>query len=182
MPNVIGKTGTLTVLTPIIPTREEELLELLEGLQPGENSPFYPLANTHFARFVIVDGLVHDAPDQRLDALRSHYLLFTAICDGELEHYLESLCVGMIGTVHEIWSLCVGYPGDRDLAAVKAYFRNNMVDASLFFPAYGDATLAEVEESLIFRRRFTDFAVKAQDMDAGQLYREFRQTFGRARP
>jgi hypothetical protein len=178
MPNHNGQAGTLTVLTPILLGREEDLKACLDQLSSREPSPFQRLGKTHFARWVVIDQLVHETRSEKRDSLKSHYLLFTAIHDGAPDHYLESLCTEMAPEVNEIWGHCVGYPGSADHTAFKVYFERNQLDAGLFFAAYADAPLPEVRESLAFREKLIRFAVETQDLEAGPLYEAYRKTFG----
>lgn len=47
----------------------------------------------------------------------------------------------------------------------------------MFFAAYGERTVEDVRRSLATRSQVIDFALRAQEMAAGELQAAFRETF-----
>lgn len=178
MPNVSGRAGTLTVLTPIRPGHEEALREELLKLRQREESPFVRLEETHFARWVIIDELGHEAGSEHREVLKCRYLLFTALIDGAPDRYLERLCAQMRPEADDIWNHCAGYPGTLDPAAFKAYFKHNQIDATLFFAAYPDASRPDVLRCLRLREQLIEFAVTHQGLQAEPLHQAYLAAFG----
>jgi len=150
----------LTVLTPIAPGRLEELGEYFGQLRGDERSPLADVPETHLGRWVIIDRLRN--PD-RPQALGSPHLLFSAIYDGELDGYLESLRVRMAAAANTIWGCCIGYPGTGDAESFPRYFREARLPADMALAAYPRATAEEVRSSLELQKKLLDFAMKAQD-------------------
>ena len=76
--NISGQAYSLTVITPIIDGHETELAHYLNGLQSGDQSPLAGVHGTHFARWVVIDDVVYEGPDQgQREHLAHPRLLFT---------------------------------------------------------------------------------------------------------
>src|SRR5205085_1374868 len=134
--NISGQAYSLTVITPIIDGHETELAHYLNGLQSGDQSPLAGVHGTHFARWVVIDDVVYEGPDQgQREHLAHPRLLFTSNFDGQLDHYLEGLRTGLADTADTIWGHCVGYPGAENAGSFTRYLRHHQIDSSLFFAA-----------------------------------------------
>lgn len=175
--NTSGQAYGLTVLTPILAGHESRLARLLDGLQSGAASPLARVPGTHFARWVVIGDVVLEEPDQRRDHLTLPRLLFTSNFDGPVERYLEVLRTGLAEDADAIWGHCAGYPGRGDAAAFARYLRAHQIESALFFAAYGDRTVADVQRSLAVRRSVIDFALRAQGLGAAELQAAFQQAF-----
>ena len=121
--NISGQAYSLTVMTPIVNGQEAQLARYLDGLQSGDQSPLAGVRGTHFARWVVIDDVIYEGPDQgEREHLKYARLLFTSNFDGELDPYLEALRTGLGDSVDTIWGNCIGYPGSGDPGAF-AYLR-----------------------------------------------------------
>jgi hypothetical protein len=168
----------LTVLTPVIDGHETQLAHYLNSLGTGDQSPLAGVHGTHFARWVVIDDVIYEGPDQgERDHLEHPRLLFTSNFDGELAPYLEALRSGLGNAADAIWGHCIGYPGRDDAHAFAEYLRHHQIDSSLFFAAYGDRTVEDVKRSLALRSRFIDFALRAQGLPAAELKDAFLREF-----
>lgn len=176
--NVSGQAYALTVLTPIRRERESELVEVLDGLPSGANSPLAKVKGTHFARWVVIEDVVYQGEGQRRDHLDRGRLLFTSNFDGDLDTYLENLRTGLGAQADAIWANCLGYPGHADAERFASYLRAHQVESSLFFAAYGDRTVDQVHSSLRTRQRLARFALSAQGRQPAELKRTFLEEFG----
>ena len=176
--NVSGQAYSLTVLTPIVDGHDAELARYLNGLQSGDLSPLGRVRDTHFARWVVIDNVIYEGPDQGdREQLQHARLLFTSNFDGQLDSYLESLRTGLGDSADAIWGHCIGYPGASDAGAFGEYLRHHQIDSSLFFAAYGDRTVEDVKRSLALRTKFIGFAVRAQGLSAPDLKTAFLEEF-----
>ncbi|HSP10543.1 MAG TPA: hypothetical protein VLU92_13230 [Candidatus Dormibacteraeota bacterium] len=176
--NVSGQAYSLTILTPIMDGHEVELAGYLNDLQSGDRSPLAGVRGTHFARWVVIDDVVYEGPDQgEREQLQHTRLLFTSNFDGQLDSYLEALRTGAGDSADAIWGHCIGYPGAGDAGAFGTYFRHHQIDSSLFFAAYGDRTVEDVTRSLAVRTRFIGFVLRAQGLPAPELKTAFLQEF-----
>jgi len=177
--NICGQAYSLTVLTPIVDGHEIELADYLNRLQTGDQSPLARVRGTHFARWVVIDDVIFEGPEQgERDHLQHPRLLFTSNFDGDLEPYLEALRTDLADSADSIWSHCIGYPGTGDPDAFVRYFRHHQIDSSLFFAAYGDRTVEEVKRGLAARAKLIAFALRAQGMQAADLKSAFLREFG----
>jgi hypothetical protein len=174
-----GRSYAVTMLTPILPGRGEDLARHLQRLEIGPNSPLARLPSVHFGRWVVIDQLQTDwpgAPDPR-PTLKSQYLLFTASVTSPEggrhrfpQSFLEELHREIAGDADAIWSYCVGYPGSRDRDAFVAYLAKSQLETALFHVGYPDVTAERVRHALAVRDSLVAFARDHQGMrDAAQL-------------
>jgi len=176
-PNVAGRTYSLMIWTPIRPGEQDALRAYLEGLGEGD-SPLAKLPRTHMARWIVVPDMpVAPGTDLR-DPLGSHFLLFTANLDGDVDSYLHELVVSIAEQAAAIWGRCVGCPQPAEGAALKAYLHRNQVDSGVAFAAYPQASVEQIKGALDKRARLVDFVVRAQEMAPGERRREFLEEFG----
>ena len=176
--NISGQAYSLTVMTPIVNGQETQLARYLDGLQGRDQSPLAGVRRTHFARWVVIDDVVYEGPDQGdREHLKHARLLFTSNFDGELDPYLEALRTGLGNSADAIWGRCVGYPGSGEARAFADYIRRHQLDSSLFFTAYGERTVEEVKRSLALRTQLAEFALRAQGLPASELKAAFLQEF-----
>ena len=175
--NQSGQAYALTGRTPIHPAREAELQTYLEGLSQAA-SPLARLERTHFGRWVIVKDLVTGRGQRKREDLGCQFLLFTSNFDGELHSYLDDLCSELAPEAAEIWGRCIACPEPAEGEALKEYLLHNRIDTGFFVAAYGDATVAEVRESLLLRERVIAFAGQAQGMDPAELQQAFVADLG----
>lgn len=177
-PNICGQAYSLTVITPIVNGHETQLARYLDGLQSGDQSPLAGVLGTHFARWVVMNDVIYESPDEGEREHLSHArLLFTSNFDGDLGPYLESLRTGLGDAADTIWGNCAGYPGSAEATAFADYMRHHQIDSSLFFAAYGDRTVEDVKRSLALRIKFVEFALRAQGLTAPELQAAFLQEF-----
>ena len=172
----------LTVLTPVVPGQESGLREALERLPHGTDSPFGRVAETHFARFVVLAGTPWRVPGvpRRSRPLRMQYLLFTSTANCPPEQHVEDLRTGLRCHADAVWGHCVGYPGHDRAADFRRYLLHNRLPIDRWSPAY-DATVQEVHDALALRRRHVDLAVRTQGDDDLGLREAFLEEFGRDR-
>lgn len=174
-PNRDGGHELLMVLTPVKGGEEHALAAVLEGLRT--ESPFARLPRTHIGRFMLLPDLPQD-PGTTADSLGGPYLLLTSAFDGDAGSYLDELCTEWAAEAPAIWGHCIGYPAGGGPAELKAYLLHNRVDASLFFSAYRQASVAEIRRALDKRERLIAFAVRAQSIDdPAERRRAFLETF-----
>jgi hypothetical protein len=83
----------------------------------------------------------------------------------------------MAADADAIWSHCRGYPGHEDGPAFAAWMRAHMLEAALFFAAYGGMTVEQVHANLERRRSLLSLVLEAQDLPAADLKARFMETF-----
>jgi hypothetical protein len=175
--NVSGQAYSLTVMAPIVSEKVSHLVNYLDDLGSGDQSPLARVSSTHFARWVVMDAPVFEGGHQRRDGWSAPRLLFTSNFDGALEPYLESLRVGLGEDANTIWGHCKDFPGVADAGAFAAWIKRNQIDSSLFYAAYGEMTVEDVLNSLETRRRLTEFAAANQGGSAAGLRDAFLREF-----
>ena len=174
--NTLGGMYALTVFTPIMAHRLDEVRAFLRGLPP-QSSPLQRLEMVHFARWVIVPDFVSAPSQPRPEHLPSPYLLFSATFDGTLDAFLDDLCDKLASEAETIWGCCTGAPAPACGAALKAYLKHNQIQTGLFFAAYPDASVTTVKRALETRSKAIAFAAQAQTMEVQALREAFIQEF-----
>lgn len=175
---VDGQVYGLTVLTPVLPGREDALRQALAAVKGSGKSPFAALPRTHFVRLVLIDRFPGPGPGAS-PGVRPH-LLFSCIIDGGPDSYLRSLCgTAMAPHTDSVWGNCAGAPAPAsgDPLAFQRWMRAHQLRTATFFAPYGAATVTEVEAALKLRRETRDFAVRTQYAPASVLQREFLREF-----
>ncbi len=169
----------LTVLTPVVPGEELALQDSLARLSQDGDSPFSRVAETHFARCVVIAGAPwrYRGLPRRTRPLRMRYLLFTSTANRPNEQHVEDLRTGLGRDADAVWGHCVGYPGHDRPAEFRRYLLHNRLPVHRWFAAY-DATVQEVGDALDLRRRHAQFAMQAQEVDDLDLQKAFLTTFG----
>jgi hypothetical protein len=169
----------LTVLTPVVPGEERALGESLAGLPQAGDSPFSRVAETHFARWVVLSGAPwrYRGLPRRTRPLRMQHLLFTSTANRPPEQHVEDLRTGLGRDADAVWGHCVGYPGHDRPAEFCRYLLHNRLPVHRWFAAY-DATVHEVGDALDLRRRHIDFAVRVQGLDDLDRQQAFLAEFG----
>lgn len=178
--NRSGQTYAFMAMTPVTPGQQDALAVYLRGLRVGAPSPLAKLPRTHFGRFLVVADFHNDRAwkQRREEHLDLAYLIFTSNFDGDLESYLDDLCEELAPEAKEIWGRCIGCPQSARGAALKAYLKHNQVNTGIFFAAYGQATVEEVEHGLGLRDQMIEFATTTQGLGAQALQQAFVQAFG----
>ena len=172
-------TTPLTVLTPVCPGEECALADSLARLPQGEDSPFRRVAETHFARWVVLSGMPWRVPGvpRKSRPLRMQYLLFTSTANRPAEDHVEDLRTGLRCHADAVWGHCVGYPGHDRAAEFRRYLLHNRLPVHRWSPAY-DATVQEVRDALVLRRRHAELAMRMQRADDLELQKAFLAEFG----
>jgi hypothetical protein len=127
--------NALTLVTPVSPGREAELLELLTriGIDVDNSTEmrFAELSTVHFMRWVVVDGASPAQPAA---------LVFESNYDGTLEQHLADLYAHGARCMHEVYRCCQGYPlaalaelGNEQQARAIAYLRRHAVRYAAFY-------------------------------------------------
>jgi hypothetical protein len=175
--NVSGQAYALSVLAPIADGRADALQAQLDALGEGDASPLARVPGTHIARWVVIPDVIYQGHDQRKRDRLSPRLLFSSNHDGEVGAYLEGLRTGMADDADAIWGHCRGYPGHEDGPGFAAWMRAHMLEAALFFAAYGGMTVEQVHANLDRRRRLLDLILEGQSLPPADLKARFMEAF-----
>ncbi|MGN6815774.1 MAG: hypothetical protein ACTHK3_06785 [Solirubrobacterales bacterium] len=175
--NVSGQAYALTVMAPIVSEGVSELVNYLDNLGSGDDSPLSKVGRTHFARWVVIDALVFEGGRQRPDSWSGPRLLFTSNFDGSLDSYLERLHTGLGECADRVWGYCKDYPQGQGLQAFGDWIKRYQIDTSLFYAAYGETTVEDVLDSLDVRSRLATFAGRHQGATAAELKAAFLKEF-----
>ncbi len=145
--------GSLTLLAPIHPGREEELGELLQdvgddvrGRRLEEDSGAFHIhfdrsPRIHFARFALVPD-----PDRGEDR---HRLLYAATFDGSLREHVREL-TAIVTDPDRLWGHCEGYAG---VAGFQAFVRAHHLAPHACYIAFRDGSVQAVQRDLTLRRQ-----------------------------
>lgn len=164
-----GNSYALTIVTPILPGKSDDLRSVLHGFNREEASPLANIPDVHFAQWIVIDRLRTDwdhAP-KIPSILESEYLLFSAdltapayranklprsfFCD--LLHHVPGKC-------DAIWENCYGYPTADDPKAFVDYLTHSQVEIGLYYAAFPDLTPVEVTSAMKLRKQLADFVLR----------------------
>jgi hypothetical protein len=134
----VGKTvGQVTELTAIAPIRAgqlDSLRQVLQGVQANPSRVLARIGTIHYARWVIID--------------EGERLLFTSNFDGTWDQYIDDFSEYLAEGLDRIFGHCEGYPGARPVEGLKAYIREHEIEANVYYAAYPDATVKQVQKGL----------------------------------
>lgn len=151
------------ILTAILSGSTAGLNATLSALPQDQLSPLAAVPGTHFARFVVVEELVH------ADGGTSDHLLFTAEADGTLEGWLGALVQHLGPLGDEIWAHCAGFPAEGDQAAVVAWLRRHHHKPGFGLSAIAGVRVGKIRAALRERQRIAAFALRTQGLSASDL-------------
>lgn len=134
MSTTIGQVTELTVITPIIEGKADQLRAVLAGIQATPESPIKRISTIHFARWVVINS--------------DTSLLFCSNFDGSLDTYLRDFTQLAADGLDAIWSNCIGYPGAQPYEQFASYVYTHQVKTDLFYPAYPEASVRSVIRAL----------------------------------
>jgi hypothetical protein len=175
--NVSGQAYALSVLTPILPGHEADLTAQLEAFGDGPASPLARVPGTHIARWVVIPGVFHQGAGQRKHDTLAPRLLFSSNHDGDVGAYLEGLRTGMGADADAVWSHCRGYPGHQDGPGFARWMTAHMLEAALFFAAYGGMTVDQVVANLDRRRKLLELVTASPRVRGADLKARFMEAF-----
>jgi hypothetical protein len=175
--NVSGQAYALSVLAPIADGHADALTAQLDALGEGDASPLARVPATHIARWVVIPDVMYQGPGQRKRDTLGPRLLFSSNHDGDVAAYLEGLRTGMAEDADAIWGHCRGYPGHADGPAFAGWMGAHMLEAALFFAAYGGMTVEQVQDNIARRRALLELVLAGQGMPPADLKTRFMEAF-----
>ncbi len=139
----VGQVTALTVITRIKPGMTDKLRQVLRGIQTSPDRPLRRINSIHYARWVVID--------------EGTRLLFASNFDGTLDDYLKEFAEMAAEGLDAIWSNCEDYPGSRPVEPFIAYVRKHESEAALFYAAYPDVTVKQVQRAVAAVQKFQEF-------------------------
>ena len=131
----------LTLITGIAGGRADRVRAVMSAIDSYAKRLSPPgslvgVSTIHFVKWTIIDG------GQRLMMLSDY--------DGSWESYIDEFAEMILSGLDAIWTTGEGYPPDgaRDLPAFKRFLRSHQVPSEVFFSAYPDATVLNINNAL----------------------------------
>ena len=131
----------LTLMTKIAGGRADRVRAVMSAIDSYAKRLSPPgslvgVSTIHFVKWTIIDG------GQRL--------LMISDYDGSWESYIDEFAEMILSGLDAIWSTAEGYPldGARDLPAFKRFLRSHQVPSEVFFSAYPDATVLNINDAV----------------------------------
>ena len=174
--NAVGRVSAITIATPVEPGRLHALRQTLDSLT-SDASPFSHIDQIHVARWVVVESFGGRGRRGPPEDLGGPYLFFLCTFDGTADQLLRDIATTIGRDADAVWEACVDYPGSVDEKAFVGYLRGHEIDTSHFVAGYGDASVAQVRQSLRDRSALIDLATVALTLDSDELRRRFIATF-----
>ena len=143
----------LTLVTVVRPESVERVRAVMAGINSYARRLSPPgsligISSIHFVRWLLIDG--------------GRRLMMVSDYDGSWESYIDEFAEMILSGLDAIWETSYGYPPDgaRDLPAFKRFLRLHQVPAEIFFSAYPDETVLNIE------RDRTSLAARAEPSPA----------------
>jgi hypothetical protein len=182
---ILGVSSEATLVLPIrqgaVPgenrTWRVRLEHNLESLQrraaAGVPTPVPLLRTIHSARWHIYDPPAGHA-----------VLIFCVTFDGRLKHYFRRFSHGIPDDIDRIFGNCEGYPeqGAKEFDALWRWVKEHQIEATMFYSAYPDLTLTDIDNLRTFKRNFEVWAAEhleaseSADSEPGAAISEFLRT------
>ncbi len=165
----------LTVIAPIVAGRRDGLSAAIDALPAGDGSPLARIPGLHVGRLTILDRL--EDPNGPTAPTLGPYLLLATDADGPQDGLIAAIAAGC----GELLRSCVGCPDPADGRRFSDWLLAHRVRDRWTIMPYAPHTLTEVRAGLDVRERLGAFAVRADDLDAGELRRRFLDEFAGGR-
>ena len=133
----------LTLVTVVRPGSVERVRAVMAGINsyamrlspPGS---LIGISSIHFVRWLVIDG--------------GRRLMMVSDYDGSWESYIDEFAEMILSGLDAIWETSYGYPPDgaRDLPAFKRFLRLHQVPAQIFFSAYPDETVLNIQRDRMY--------------------------------
>lgn len=212
MGNVSGKAYALTILSPIINGRVDEVAnadavrDRLENWNLLQNSPMAKVPQTYLSRFFVLDDVYAESlpgasafdtvtdflpvvPNgiragvlPAVDHLKSKYLVFSSNFHGDLDAYLQGMWTAIPDEIRSIWGYCYGFDTVKDGETFIAYMKKCQLTAALFFVGSNDDPLEEQLKALYLKQEFSRFAIESQGLPTPELKKRYQEFIARVRP
>ncbi len=128
----------LTLVTVVRPESVERVRAVMAGINSyarrlSPSGSLIGISSIHFVRWLLID-------DGRRLMMVSDY-------DGSWESYIDEFAEMILSGLDAIWETSYGYPPDgaRDLPAFKRFLRLHQVPAEIFFSAYPEETVLNIQ-------------------------------------
>jgi len=162
-----GTTYGYTGLFPIAVAQSSSLRTYLRSLDDSQRYPRgSPLSNVpiiHMARLAVIDTLPCQEMPARVDALKSHYLLFACDFDGGgVDVLIRDMVRHVPDQLTAIWGHCIRFPGTPSCDLLAAYFERCQLETNLFLADQPQASVDDILMGLMCRRRLGDFMRQLQ--------------------
>lgn len=170
----MSKQNALTLVTPVIPGRRDELesklLKIRADLSAGTFREFEKIDTLHYARFVMLDGQLSNAASN---------LVYSSDYDGDLDEHLLSITTHCSDLIDHLYDCCEGYPpsADRNPQTRELYLRKwNHKDEAFYVGAPG-RSLKQIKQESALRDYIWDYLNKGKwdGKTAVQAHKEVRE-------
>jgi hypothetical protein len=137
----------LTLLTEVRPEHRARLRAVLtlidlHGRRLSPAGSLVGISTIHTVRWTLLDG------DRRL--------LMVSNYDGTWENYIDEFAEMILSGLDALWSSAPDYPraGAQDVAALKQFLRRHQAPANVFYSAYPETSVLNLNDDLEFGRWF----------------------------
>ena len=130
----VGKVSELTVIFPIKEGMSDQFRQMLNEGQPHFEQLFERVRTVHNARWVFLPGGTH--------------ALLATVFDGAWDQYIDDFATHAGPLLDALGALVEGWPGAGSGQALQGYIRSIQVPAEIFFCAYPDASVRDVQRGL----------------------------------
>ena len=140
-----GRAHAITVLTPVKPLGT---LRLRIGFVLTRVFPklvgIAPLGSVYYTRWSILQRPPYNGPPQPGSRPRRAYLAWETTWSGVVEPYIEAFVHAVGPQIERTWGSSYGFPGARQVTALREYIQRLSLTGSYFWSAYPQASVRMV--------------------------------------
>lgn len=153
------KQNALTLVTPVIPGKHDELndtlMQIRAELSSGKFKEFEKINTLHYARFVLLEDKLSTAKTN---------LVFSSDYDGDESEHLMLLVQQCTDLIDKLYSCCEGYPatGQRTAENRVAYLKKWQNKNSAFYIGAPGRSLQQIKQENRLRNYLWDYLRKGK--------------------
>lgn len=168
-----------TVLMPIDPSREDEIVAGIEALAHDPESLFKSVGGVHFARLAILPVPARPESSTRPTAAGADHptgptrpcLLFSAWFDGDRRDFVDRLVTGLGHHADVIWDGCDSYPGTDDPRRLASWITAHRLRISLFLGSRSGSSAEQIQDALKLEEQVREVLTATQGQPLPEIRR-----------
>jgi hypothetical protein len=154
------KQYALTLITPVLASRKENLFVFLEhlkiSLEDGIRESFENIGTIHYARWLVIDYDIQQGQSAMGDMPK---LVLSSNFDGGVQQHIRNLSTSASDIIDSIYDCCEGYPPEADRTAESriAYLNKWIVPTSASYQGSPGRSLQQIKNENNLRNFIRDF-------------------------
>jgi hypothetical protein len=170
----MSKQNALTLVTPVLPARHDELDAMLLKIRADHSSgafkEFEKIDTLHYARLVLLEDKLSTAKTN---------LVFSSDYDGDEDEHLNIIASRCGDLIDKLYDCCEGYlaPNERNPANRKKFLKKCSVKVTAFYPGAPGRSLKQIRQERALRNHIWDYLNKGKwdGKSAKEVHKEVKE-------